>query len=210
MGTYVNPGNRKFKLLRNGKIFVDKSLMIPVINQYINVEDRFVCVVRPRRFGKSVDANMLVAYYSKGCDSHDLFDDLKIAQHPDYKKHLNQHDLIYFDAQKILSRVSSIDEFKNKLTERIFKDLKRSYPDDELYEDGNLVTTLENIYDEFEQTYIFIVDEWDCVFREYKDDEEGQKTYLDFLRDLFKSSDYVEMVYMTGILPIKNMVHIVH
>ncbi|MCD8027968.1 MAG: ATP-binding protein [Erysipelotrichaceae bacterium] len=187
--------------MKNGKIFVDKSLMIHIINQYINIEDRFICVARPRRFGKSVDANMLVAYYSKGCDSSSLFDDLKIAQCSNYKGHLNKHDVI---VQKILSRVHSIDELKEKLTQRIVKDLKRVYPDEQLYEDGELASIFENIYDEYDQTYIFIIDEWDCIFREYKYDKKGQEKYLDFIRNLFKSSIYVEMAYMTGILPIKK------
>ncbi|MCD7893249.1 MAG: ATP-binding protein [Erysipelotrichaceae bacterium] len=204
MGMYINPNNRSFQLLRNGNIFVDKSLMIETVNQYINIEDRFICVARPRRFGKSVDANMLVAYYSKGCDSSSLFDDLKIAQYPTYHEHLNKHDVIYFDVQKILSRVKSIDELKERLTISIIEELKWDYPEESLYIFKDLATTLERIYTRYNQTYIFIVDEWDCIFREYKDDKEGQKIYLDFLRDLFKSSGYVEMVYMTGILPIKK------
>ncbi len=204
MGMYLNPNNKAFLKSLKNPIYVDKSLLIEKTNSIIGINDCFLCISRPRRFGKSVDATMLIAYYSKGCDSSSLFDNLKISQCEDYKEHLNQHDVIYFDVQRILSKVHSIDELIERLSRNIIKDIKHVYPEEELYEDGDLVSALENIYGEYEQSYIFIVDEWDCIFREYQKDEIGQRKYLTFLKDLFKSAPFVDMVYMTGILPIKK------
>ena len=65
--------------------------------------------------------------------------------------------------------------------------------------------SLEDIYASTKNQFIFIIDEWDCIFREYKQDKEAQKQYLDFLRNLLKDKPYVELAYMTGILPIKKI-----
>ncbi|MCD8028345.1 MAG: ATP-binding protein [Erysipelotrichaceae bacterium] len=204
MGMYLNPTNNSFMKSRKNSIYVDKSLLIKKLNQIVGINDCFVCVSRPRRFGKTEDANMLIAYYSKGCDSSSLFNDLKIAQCDSYNEHLNQHDVIYYDVKRVLRKVSTVDEFINLLTRKILEEIKYIYPDEELYEDGNLVLSLENIYAKYNQSYVFIIDEWDCIFREYKNDIDGQKKYLKLLEDLFKTSPFVEMAYMTGILPIKK------
>ena len=95
MGSYLNPGNALFKMAVNSQIFVDKSMLIDVTNRYLNTMQRFICVSRPRRFGKSITANMLTAYYSKGCDFETIFADLEIGKSPDFKKHLNQYDVIH-------------------------------------------------------------------------------------------------------------------
>ena len=97
MGMYLNTKNFNFKKARNSKIYVDKSLLIEYTNSIINTSDQYTCISRPRRFGKSTDADMLVAYYSKECNSHELFDDLKISECQDYEEHLNKHHVIYMD-----------------------------------------------------------------------------------------------------------------
>ena len=73
MGIYLNPANNGYSETKNGKVFVDKSLLIDYTNQVIKTPQKNICVSRPRRFGKSTDANMLVAYYSKGCDSSQIY-----------------------------------------------------------------------------------------------------------------------------------------
>lgn len=127
MGIYLNPGNEGYQVLLNSQVVVDKSLLIEKTNFLLNTTSSFICVSRPRRFGKSTDANMLVAYYSKGCDSHCLFDDLKISKTKDYRKQLNQHNVIHLNMQRFLSRTSSIREMLEYLTEEVIEDINEVY-----------------------------------------------------------------------------------
>ncbi len=108
MGIFVNPGNASFKEALNSKIYVDKSGLISVINQRIKTKQKYICVSRPRRFGKSLNLGMLAAYYSKGCDSHELFDNLEISQSEKYSEHLNQYNVIYLNMQRFLSSSDDI------------------------------------------------------------------------------------------------------
>ena len=204
MGMYLNPDNQDFYMSFNEDIYVDKSMLIEYTNSRLNKASRFICVSRPRRFGKSTDANMLVAYYSRGCDSHELFDCLKISKTISYEKHLNQHHVIYLNMQRFLSKRKNINEMIALLTRLILRDLKMKFSDINFYDETDLTLCLDDIYMFKNEQFIFIIDEWDCIFREYASNKEAQKAYLDFLRDLFKDQKYVELVYMTGILPIKK------
>ena len=203
MGLYLNPRNDSFQQAVNNLIYVDKSLLINYTNQLVGTGDNKLCVTRPRRFGKSTDANMLVAYYSKGCDSHDIFDSLKISQTDHYLEHLNQHHVIHINIQSFLSNTHNIDKMIQLLTMRILNELKQEYSIT-FFDETNLSLSLEDIYAFTKNQFVFIIDEWDCIFREYKQDKEAQKQYLDFLRNLLKDKPYVELAYMTGILPIKK------
>ena len=203
MGLYLNPGNDSFQQALNNPIYVDKSLLINYTNQLIGIGDNKLCVSRPRRFGKSTDANMLVAYYSRGCDSHHIFDSLKISQTNHYLEHLNQHHVIHINMQSFLSNTHNIDKMIQLLTIRILNELKQEYSVT-FFDETNLSLSLEDIYVSTKDQFIFIIDEWDCIFREYVQDKEAQKQYLDFLRNLLKDHPYVELAYMTGILPIKK------
>ena len=200
--SYWNPDNEDFKISCNGKIYVDKSMLIEYTNSILHTPERFICVSRPRRFGKSTDANMLVAYYSKGCDSHELFDSLKISKTENYEKHLNQHNVIYLNMQKFLSLTTSIKEMIDLMTNLVTQELNETFKTVSTIQKLPLV--LENIYKKENHKFIFIIDEWDCIFREYKENKDDQKCYLDSLRILLKDQKYVEFVYMTGILPIKK------
>lgn len=202
MGMYLNPGNEDYEMMINTDIFVDKSLLIDNTTKILNKGNRFICVSRPRRFGKSTDANMLVAYYSKGCDSHELFDKLKVSKTPTYEEHLNKHNVIHLNMQRFVSRTSHIDEMLAYLKEEIIDELLEIY--DIKVNKEILTSYFEKIYIKYKVKFIFIIDEWDCIFREYKENLDTQKQYLDFLRDLLKDQPYVEMCYMTGILPIKK------
>lgn len=204
MGIYLNPGNEDYEMLCNSDIFVDKSLMIENITNILNKTNRYICLSRPRRFGKSTDANMLVAYYSKGCDSHQLFDNLKVSKIHSYKDHLNKHNVIHLNMQNFLSKANNINEFIHLLSTLVIRELKRVYQDVDYFDENSLQLSLTDIFSETGDKFIFIIDEWDCLFREFKEDENAQKQYLEFLRDLFKDQKYVEMVYMTGILPVKK------
>ena len=204
MGIYLNPQNTLFQNMKNSEIYVDHSLMIENINKIINTENNKLCVSRPRRFGKSTDANMLVAYYSKGCDSSNIFKDLKISQTELYQKHLNQHNVIHINMQDFLSKTHDVDKMIILLTKLIFRDIKKVYQDIGYFDIDDLIQVLEDVYAEVNERFIFVIDEWDCIFREYKNNKEAQSQYLDFLRNLLKDKPYVSLCYMTGILPIKK------
>ena len=202
MGIYLNPDNEDFRISCNGKIYVDKSMLIEYTNSILHTPERFICVSRPRRFGKSTDANMLVAYYSKGCDSHELFDSLKITKTENYEKHLNQHHVIYLNMQEFLSDAKSITEMLDIINYEVVYELLKEYDVDVLR--PSLKNYLKKIYNDYNESFIFVIDEWDCIFREFPNDLNSQKVYLDFLRDLLKDKKYVSLAYMTGILPIKK------
>ena len=204
MGIYLNPTNQNFYEAVNREIYVDKSLLIQHIEYLRNKVNKYICVSRPRRFGKSTDANMLVAYYSKGCDSHHIFDSLKISQTDYYLEHLNKHHVIHINMQDFLSKTHDINKMILLLAKLIFREIKKVFPNVDYIDSSNLVQVMEDVYVEASARFIFIIDEWDCIFREYKQDKEAQKQYLDFLRNLLKDKPYVELAYMTGILPIKK------
>ena len=204
MGIYLNPDNEKYAEMLRGEVFVDHSLLIEKTNHLIRTSNKMLCVSRPRRFGKSTDANMLVAYYSKGCDSSQIFNRLKISQTELYQKHLNQHNVIHINMQDFLSKTHDIDKMIILLTKLIFRDIKKVYQDIEYFDIDDLIQVLEDVYAEVNERFIFVIDEWDCIFREYKNNKEAQSQYLDFLRNLLKDKPYVSLCYMTGILPIKK------
>ena len=106
MGIFVNPGNASFTEALNSKIYVDKSGLISVINQRIKTQQKYICVSRPRRFGKSLNLGMLAAFYSKGCNSHELFDNLAISCDKAYEDHLNRYN--------VLSEYAGFPEYKQK------------------------------------------------------------------------------------------------
>ena len=203
MGIYLNPRNDLFKMAVNSEIYVDKTMLVEFTNHVISTEQKEICVSRPRRFGKSIAGNMLVAYYSRGCNSRELFSKFKIAQTPDFEKHLNQYNVIHIDIQKFISRTKNISEMLVFLQKRVLKELKQEFSFIE-NDETSLITALEDFYSATNEKIIFIIDEWDCIFRIHKDNASAQKEYLDFLRDLLKGQPYVALVYMTGILPIKK------
>ena len=158
MGIYLNPANNGYSETKNGKVFVDKSLLIDYTNQVIKTPQKNICVSRPRRFGKSTDANMLVAYYSKGCDSLDIFNDLKISKTELYQKHLNKHNVIHLDIQKFLSNSEDIDKMIKLLTQRIIYEIKKEY-DVELFDETSLSMSFEDIFAKTGEQFVFIIDE---------------------------------------------------
>ena len=202
MGIYLNPGNYGFKEAVNSEIYVDKSLLIEYTNRIINTNMKNICVSRPRRFGKSTDARMIAAYYDQSCDSSKLFKDLKIAKSKEYQKHLNKYNVILLNMQDFLSETNNIDEMIGLIKNRVLRDLKLGYL--EYVEKDNLSYSLNNIFAYTKESFIFIIDEWDCIFREYQGDKKAQEKYLDFLRNLLKDKPYISLCYMTGILPIKK------
>lgn len=205
MGTYVNPGNIAFREAVNSMIYIDKSELILYTNRVMNTQQKNICVSRPRRFGKSMSADMLVAYYSKGCESSMLFSGKKAEKDRTFISHLNQHNVIRLDIQRFLDSKRDLDIFINEIEYAVIEELGDLFPDCKgIDAHSRLKTVLNKIFNQTNEGFIFIIDEWDCVFRLAKDHKEKQKEYLDFLRGLFKGAEYVDLAYMTGILPIKK------
>ena len=204
MGSYLNPGNKGFQESLNSKIYVDKTGLIEKTNAALNTRQKFMCVSRPRRFGKSMAADMLAAYYARGEDSAELFEALKISKAESYEKHRNQYDVIKVNMQEFLSMTHSMDEMLSMLQKYLIFDLMDHFETVRFRDEHNLIQVMKDIYSKTTH-YIFIfIDERDCLFLEYKQDKEAQKEYLDFLRAWLKDKDYVALAYMTGILPIKK------
>ncbi len=159
MGIYLNPGNQGFAESLNSQIYVDKTGLISYTNRVIGTAQKYICVSRPRRFGKTMAAGMLTAYYGRECESGELFKGLAIEKDVSFKKHLNQYDVIFLNMQNFLSRAKSADSFVLFLQECVLKDLAKAYPDfDGLWEQSDLLTALEEVYNVNQKGFIFIID----------------------------------------------------
>lgn len=204
MGTYLNPDNSKFYEAVNSAIYVYKTGLIKYTNEVLHTAQKYICVSRPRHFGKSTAANMLAAYYSRGCDSGELFSKYEIAENEGFRTNLNQYDTIFLNMQEFLSRSSNVKGLIGRIRKIVLRDLKKAYPDVEYFDDTDLIESLQDVYGETKRPFVIIIDEWDCIFREYKKDREAQEIYLDFLRDFLKDKGFIHLAYMTGILPVKK------
>ncbi len=205
MGLYVNPGNFAFREAINSAVYVDKTALISYTNSVLNTKQKYVCVSRPRRFGKSMAADMLTAYYSHGCSSAALFSGRKAEREKDFATHLNQHNVIRLDIQQFLESECDLETFIAEIEKTVTEELQEMFPECRGLEPGiRLKTALNKIFIQTGNGFVFVIDEWDCAFRVAKNRQDIQKIYLDFLRGLFKGQDYVELAYMTGILPIKK------
>ena len=203
MGIYLNPSNVDFyNAVNHSQIYVDKTELIKYTNKVLFGEQKFICVSRPRRFGKSMAANMLTAYYSSGCNSKEMFSRLKIADSESFEKHLNKYNVIRLDIQKFANKTETVSDMLKLLQKRVINELGKTFE----ISDGetDLPFVLEEVFDSYQQPFVFIIDEWDCVLRDKKNSGEEQKIYLNFLCDLFKGQSCVALAYMTGILPIKK------
>ncbi|WP_294484035.1 AAA family ATPase [uncultured Ruminococcus sp.] len=203
MGMLLNPSAESYRMAVNSKIYIDKSMLISVMNECINTSQRFVCVSRPRRFGKSITADMLCAYYGQE-DTDSLFRTLKISGSPDYKKYLNKFQVIHLNMINFMDKHDSLEGSLDYLQKRLLHELKSQFSGVDCFDWNDLPSVLEDIYNAVHVKFVFVIDEWDCIFRRNKNDTENQTLYLDFLRSLLKDKVYVALAYMTGILPIKK------
>ena len=205
MALYLNVGNESFQESLNSIIYVDKSPLIEILNRSIKTKNKYFCLSRPRRFGKSVTAQMICSYYAKGQDCSPLFDDLEIASFDDYKKHLNQYDVISINISDEFSRAShNVNSMTDILTKSIVRELKEEYPNCVISSPEFLDLTLQEVYNYSKVPFVFVIDEWDCIMREKKEDPDSLKQYLEWLKAIFKDKPYVGLAYMTGILPVKK------
>ncbi len=167
MGKYLNIGNVGFASIKKG-IYIDKTGMVSFINKTLGTKDKLTCVSRPRRFGKSFAAQMLCAYYDIGCDSRQLFEGLIISEDNSYEKHLNQYNVIYLDITLFTSRTKDIGNVVRNINNAVLEEVSQGFGD--VKKGVDLVETLVNITERTGKKFIMIIDEWDALFREAKED----------------------------------------
>ena len=217
MGTYINKGNNAFRDIVTHE-YVDKTSLIPLINATLNSENRYSCVTRCRRFGKSMAAKMLCAYYDKSCDSRELFVGLRAEKDQSFETYLNKYSVLYLDVTSFTARPELRTNIVRVIQERIIEELRDTFPDVKYRDNSDLMDILSAIHQETGEKFFFIIDEWDAICREFPDrhrmkgdPESVTPTILDeyvmLLRRLFKTQDSDEVfagAYLTGILPIKK------
>ncbi|MCD7835312.1 MAG: AAA family ATPase, partial [Lachnospiraceae bacterium] len=207
MGIYLNPGNRGFQTILNG-IYVDKTGLIDYVNSTINTPGKLTCFSRPRRFGKSFAAKMLCAYYDKSCDSRKLFDRLEISRKNSFDKYLNRFDVIYLDITWFVSTTGDVNKIVGDMQNCVISELRNEFSEYISEKEKSLPRVMTAIASKTGRRFIVIIDEWDALFREAKNDEALQKEYVQLLRGLFKggtaTDETIAAAYMTGILPIKK------
>lgn len=208
MGRFVNPDNSAFQKALNSKIYVDKTELLEYTNGVLDTLQGYICNSRPRRFGKSITADMLVAYYSKGCNSEKMFSDLKIGQSADFKKHLNQYDVIHLDIQWCMEPAGGHEQLVSYISQQIISELREYYPDTLDETITSLPEALFQINTAKGNRFVVIIDEWDVLIRDEASDLKIQEQYINFLRGMFKGAaptKYIQLAYLTGILPIKKI-----
>ena len=204
MGTYLNPGKAAFEEAVNSEIFIDKTEMLGYLNSVVKTKQKYVSVSRPRRFGKTMAADMICAYYDREADSRELFEKRKVAQTAGWDEFLGKFDVIHLVMTRFFKSRITVNEALTNMQKIVIRDFKRAYPDVELMSDTDLIQTIDDVYTAKDRQAVIVIDEWDAVFRERPDDKDGQTEYLDYLRDLLKDNRHVALAYMTGILPIKK------
>ena len=205
MGIYLNSESAYtlYKSETQKPYFVDKSRMIEELFSLIEEGANHICITRPRRFGKTVTANMISAFFSRAREAADIFDRLKISTSQNYSKYRNQYNVIHISLNDISRQCTTYEEYITRIEQRLARDLKRAYPQAELDGEESAVDALMEIYTEnSENRFIFVFDEWDFLFHQPFVTEKEKREYLSYLRSLLKDRPYVILAYMTGILPI--------
>ncbi len=193
----TNTASILFQKTLRRSTYVDKSMLISHLNKRIGTDNCFICITRPRRFGKTINANMLGAYYTINQDNHTMFDSLAIAKDPSYTEHLNQHNVIQVDFSKTPDECNSYKDYINYIKNILVSDLENFFG-----KHKNPGISIGDFLIESGQSFIFIFDEWDFCFNESFMSEPDKKNFLKFLKGLLKDRPYTDLVYMTGILPV--------
>ena len=204
MGMYLNPGPAMFRQGRNSSTYVDKSMLIAHLNRVLNTERKYACVSRPRRFGKSMAANMVSAYYDRTVDSPREFAGLQITADPSFTSNVSHYDVIKLNMQDFLSMRGSVSGLIANLQAEVCPEIIEAYPDVRFRENDGLPLAMGRIFAQTGRQFVIVIDEWDCVMRERAASQDDQERYLDFLRTWLKDKPYVALCYMTGILPVKK------
>lgn len=204
MGTYLNSitAYTLYKSESLSPYFVDKTLMLRELFPYVSVGNRHICITRPRRFGKTIMANMISSFFQKASDSSDVFDSLAISQVDDYRRYKNQYNVIRIDFSKMPRNCDSYTQYIERIEALLIEDVKEAYPQVKINEADAVGDILESVFVQCGEKFIFVLDEWDFIFhRDFINDIDKEK-YVAFLSNLLKDRPYVVLSYMTGILPI--------
>lgn len=201
---YLNPYRNKqaFEDLLRSPYVVDKTGIVSTLVPFIGVENRFVCVTRPRRFGKTVNANTIACFLGRGLDAEGMFADLEVARDPRAMAHLGAHNVLYIDFSELPDVCGGFGDYLDAIRSGIVDDLREQYPHVGIAPGPELVDALMAVYGATRDRFVFVMDEWDSMFFNPLFSTEDQHGYLMFLKQLLKSKPYVELAYMTGILPI--------
>lgn len=204
MGVYLNPGYENFRRMVSADIYVDKTMMIAEMNRFIDSGNNFICMSRPRRFGKTIASNMLCAYYVKGVDTSELFARFKISKDPSFSEKLNKYNVIKLDWNSEYQNTEDSSRLISRVTKKIKEELKEEFPDVSIAEDDSLGESILKIYGKTGETFVILMDEYDVLIRE-KADGEIFSQFLRMLNGLFKSDTLrpaISLAYLTGILPV--------
>ena len=208
MGRFFNSKVNAFQDVLNSKIYIDKTGLLEYTNSVIDTTSKFICNSRPRRFGKSITADMMTAYYSRSLDTEELFEKLEIGQAADFRKHLNQYDVIHIDVQWCIEPAGGADQIISFITRNVIEELRETYEKELPQETSSLPDALSQISAKTGKKFILILDEWDVLIRDEAANQKIQDEYINFLRGLFKGTEpskYIHLAYLTGILPIKKI-----
>ena len=197
MGIFLNSRSpcADYREMVSDLYFVDKSMLITELIPALEKKNRYFCISRPRRFGKSVMANMIGAFFGKSMDSSGLFDHLAISKQEKYRDHLNQHNVIYIDFSRMSENCDSYRSYINRIQNGLKEDIISEYPNFALDHKKAVWDNLQQIFEKKGEKFIFIMDEWDAIFHKSFIQEDDKEKYLEFLRNLLKGQVYVELVY---------------
>ncbi len=208
MGRFVNPDNSAFQVALNSEIYIDKTGLLRYTNKVMNTKQAWICSSRPRRFGKSITADMLTVYYSRGCQSETMFGGLQIGKDDSFRMHLNQYDVIHLDIQWCCMDAQGAENVTAYINDCVLEELKHIYP-------GMISDAVKTVYGAMScicaaagRKFVVIIDEWDVLIRDEAANPEIQEEYIDFLRGMFKGTEptkFIGLAYLTGILPIKKI-----
>ncbi|MCD8105314.1 MAG: ATP-binding protein [Lachnospiraceae bacterium] len=207
MGYYLNPEDviDIYERETVKPYFVDKTKMLEELIPLVEQRGSYLSVTRPRRFGKSMVAAMIGSFFGKGADSAEVFSHLNISRKKDYLKHMNQHNLIYIDFSRGVEECESYKEYISTIKIRLFDDLKEAYPNAKIRREDSLGATLRIVsLANNKEKFIMIFDEWDYIFHKDYFTESDRGKFTAFLGGMTKGMSYVEMTYLTGVLPIKK------
>lgn len=204
MGTYLN-SITPYTLYKSESLspyFVDKTLMLRELFPYVSAGNRHICITRPRRFGKTIMANMISSFFQKASDSSDVFDSLAISQVDDYRRYKNQYNVIRIDFSKMPRNCDSYTQYIERIETLLIEDVKEAFPQVKINEADAVGDILESVFVQCGEKFIFVLDEWDFIFHRDFINEIDKEKYVAFLSNLLKDRPYVVLSYMTGILPI--------
>lgn len=205
MGNYLNARTAYDAYRREcgSPYFVDKSRLLDELIQRMETTANYICITRPRRFGKSVAANMIACFFSRECRAEDIFDRLRIAQTDSYQSNVGKHDVIFISFNELPRKCRNYEEYIDRISDRLLEDLRNAYPKAGIHEKDAVWDALLSVYQAYDsKRFIFVLDEWDFIFHRNFVTDRDKADYIDFLSNLLKGKAYVSLAYMTGILPI--------